>query len=183
VLAAVDHLLAFHGGPVRDPRAWEELSGRVRADLEATVLDVVTRVGEALGALGRIETATAAMSAPALEDSLLDVASQLGGLVYPGFVAATGVDRLDDVVRYLQAVERRLAALGGDVARDRARMARVQTLERAYRRAEAGAPGRRGSRDVRWMLEELRVSLFAQALGTRVPVSEDRVRRAVDALR
>jgi ATP-dependent helicase HrpA len=183
VLAAVDHLLALHGGPVRDPRAWEELSGRVRADLEATVLDVVTRVGEALAVVGRIETATVGLTAPALEDSLLDVAAQVGGLVYPGFVAATGVDRLDDVVRYLQAVERRLVALGGDVARDRARMARVRALEQAYRRAEAGAPGRRGSSDVRWMLEELRVSLFAQALGTRVPVSEDRVRRAVDALR
>lgn len=183
VLASVDHLLAVHGGPVRDLPAWMELLERVRDDLEPTMLEVVNRVGDALAATGRLEAATANLGAPALEASLLDMATQVGGLIYPGFVAATGVDRLDDVVRYLHGAERRLTALGGDVPRDRARMARVRALEDAYRKTDAAVSGRRGSQELRWLLEELRVSLFAQALGTRTPVSEDRIARAIEALR
>jgi ATP-dependent helicase HrpA len=192
--AGVEHLLGALGGPVRDEESWARLQAEVRARIDDSVLGIVRQVGEALQVARGIEARMGEMHAPALAPALLDIAGQIGGLLYPGFVTATGVERLDDLVRYLHAIERRLDGLAVDVGRDRARMVRVQRLEAAYRaasgnlgRARSGssagvATGDRDRREVRWLLEELRVSLFAQSLGTRVPVSEERVRRAIDAL-
>jgi ATP-dependent helicase HrpA len=105
--------------------------------------------------------------------------AQVSRLIYPGFVTATGYRRLPHLTRYLQAVARRLDKLPENPARDAANMAVAQRAEQAYRQAVADLPpARRHDADVtevRWMLEELRVSLFAQTLGTAVPVSENRV--------
>jgi ATP-dependent helicase HrpA len=109
---------------------------------------------------------------PALQPARLDVAAQLGGLVHPGFVAATGAGRLPDVTRYLRAAAQRLERLPDAVAGDRDRMNAVNELESQWR--AAGAP-----RAVGWMLQELRVSQFAQGLGVRGQVSAKRIRRAL----
>jgi ATP-dependent helicase HrpA len=180
--AAVDHLLAAHGGPVRDEAAWTTLSSAVRVEVDSTVAVIAERVGLALAAAQRIERRMEELHAPALSPALLDIAAQIGGLLYPGFVAATGMGRLDDVVRYLTGIERRLDLLADDVPRDRARMARVQRLEQAYRTAVDRRGATPATRELRWLLEELRISIFAQSLGTRAPVSEDRVRRAIALL-
>jgi ATP-dependent helicase HrpA len=96
------------------------------------------------------------------------------------------VDRLPDLLRYRTAVQRRLDALPGATDRDRERLTRVEQVEREHATWFAGLhPERRDDaevRSVRWMLEELRVSLFAQQLGTPSPVSEKRIYRAMDAL-
>jgi ATP-dependent helicase HrpA len=98
--------------------------------------------------------------------------------VYPGFVAATGAARLPDVLRYLRAASRRLERLPDNPAVDRDRMRTIHELEQAYeRRRESGRP----LPEVPWLLEELRVSQFAQGLGTRQPVSAKRIRRAIEA--
>jgi len=113
--------------------------------------------------------------------------AQLSGLIYPGFVTATGYRRLPHLTRYLRGMERRLDKLPENPARDAANMAVAQRTEQAYRQAVADLPaGRRDDDDVtdaRWMLEELRVSLFAQTLGTLAPVSENRVLAALERLR
>jgi ATP-dependent helicase HrpA len=106
-------------------------------------------------------------------------------LVHPGFVTESGAGRLPDLVRYLTAVQRRLDALTSP-GRDRERLARVEQVEREHAGWLTGLrPERRGDpevRAVRWMLEELRVNVFAQQLGTPYPVSEQRIYRAMDAL-
>ncbi|CAA9530110.1 MAG: ATP-dependent RNA helicase HrpA, partial [uncultured Solirubrobacteraceae bacterium] len=112
-----------------------------------------------------------------------DVARQLGGLVYPGFVAATGARRLGDVERYLRGAVARLERLPASAAVDLDRLRGVHELEAAYRaRVESLPPGRGippELREVRWLLEELRMSHFAQSLGVRGPISSKRVRRAL----
>jgi ATP-dependent helicase HrpA len=104
--------------------------------------------------------------------------------VFPGFVTATGTDRLNDLVRYLRAIERRLERLPLDSARDRTQMAIVATVQDEYAQwlteLPAGAASWPEVRAVRWMIEELRVNLFAQALGTPYPISEKRIYRAMD---
>jgi ATP-dependent helicase HrpA len=118
--------------------------------------------------------------------ALADMRAQLAGLVYPGFVTATGYRRLPHLNRYLRGIERRLDKLPENPARDAANMAVAQRVEQAYRQAVADLPPeRRNDADVtetRWMLEELRVSLFAQTLGTLAPVSENRVLAALGRL-
>ena len=98
-----------------------------------------------------------------------------------------GLARLRDVGRYLEAVRLRLDKLGERPERDRDLMRRARALEAEFTEARAALPPeRRGAPEVvevRWLLEELRVSLFAQALGTARPVSEPRVRKALAALR
>jgi len=105
---------------------------------------------------------------------------QLDDLVYPGWVAATGRRRLSDVLRYLRAMVQRLDRLPSDLAGDAERMESVAAVTGAWHRAldRRLAPG--ALTQIRWMLEELRVSYFAQALGTPYPVSEKRLLRAID---
>jgi len=116
-----------------------------------------------------------------------DMRAQLSGLIYPGFVTATGYRRLPHLTRYLRGIERRLDKLPENPARDAANMAIAQRAEQAYREAVADLPAARRHdadvNDVRWMLAELRVSLFAQILGTPAPVSENRVLGALARLR
>jgi ATP-dependent helicase HrpA len=115
-----------------------------------------------------------------------DIRAQFAALVYPGFIAATGAARLPDLVRYLRAITRRLDKLAESLPRDAERMATVHRVTDAYRRVIAGLPeAERAGADaaaVRWMIEELRVSLFAQTLGTPAPVSEKRILAALDRL-
>ncbi len=102
-----------------------------------------------------------------------------------GFVTETGWAHLGDLPRYLAAIERRLDRLGQDPARDRAGLARVAQVRKEYDEMLAAMPpARRRSAavvEIRWMIEELRVNVFAQALGTPYPVSEQRIYKAMDA--
>jgi ATP-dependent helicase HrpA len=110
--------------------------------------------------------------------------AQLRGLVHPGFLTAKGARRLADVARYVEGMRRRLDALPRDPARDRERMERVTEVQQAYVQVLRALPAARRSdaavRDIGWMIEELRISEFAQALGTAYRVSPQRVLRAVD---
>jgi ATP-dependent helicase HrpA len=114
---------------------------------------------------------------------MVDVRAQLAGLVHPGFVAATGRARLADVHRYLRAIDKRLDTLGSRPERDRTLMAQVRVMSDEHEQWLASLPLQRRDdedvRAVRWLVEELRVSLFAQTLGTPTPVSEKRIRRAM----
>ena len=110
--------------------------------------------------------------------------------MFDGFVAATGWAQLQHLPRYLAAIESRLASLdaGGRLQRDGQHMALIQGLEddfdaavQAHRSRFPQTPLPAELDAVRWLIEELRVSFFAQELGTAVSVSEKRVRKALDA--
>jgi ATP-dependent helicase HrpA len=117
--------------------------------------------------------------------ALTDVRAQISGLIYPGFITATGWTHLGDLPRYLAAVERRLDRLGQDPTRDRAGQARIAQVQKEYDAMQAALPPSRrraeAVAEIRWMIEELRVNIFAQALGTPYPVSEQRIYKAMDA--
>jgi ATP-dependent helicase HrpA len=181
--AAVDDLVERSGGVVWDEAAYRRLRDRVRADLEDETLEVVRTVGAALAIAHdvRVRLGTLPPAAPARED--LEV--QLDGLTHPGFVSATGRRRLTDLPRYLRGMQRRLDVLASDPGKDAQRMAAVHAVEDAYHDAVDALPAdRRGDpdvQDVRWMLEDYRVSVFAQQLGTPRPVSAKRIRTALAA--
>jgi ATP-dependent helicase HrpA len=179
VNCAADYLMAEAGGPAWDRDGFGRLSAAVRSRLHEVTADVVTQVESALRLWHAVRTRLDAIRGDAARPAAADMNAQLSRLIYPGFVAATGYRRLRHLTRYLQAIGRRLDKLPENPARDAANMAIAQRAEQAYTEALAQLPGpRRGEPDVaeaRWMLEELRVSLFAQTLGTAVPVSENRV--------
>jgi ATP-dependent helicase HrpA len=183
--AAVDRLVAQGGGPAWDPDAFAALRDHVRADLVDTVVAVVARVERALAAQHAAELRIARMSSLDALAALTDVRAQLSGLIYPGFITATGWTHLGDLPRYLAAVERRLDRLGQDPTRDRAGQARIAQVQKEYDAMQAALPPSRrraeAVAEIRWMIEELRVNIFAQALGTPYPVSEQRIYKAMDA--
>lgn len=115
-----------------------------------------------------------------------DLTEQLGNLVFPGFLSATGHPHLVDLPRYLQAARVRVDTLLSSPARDQAGLETMLRVEDAYAElCTAAPPGRLPDfvEDVGWLLEELRVGLFAQPLRTKVPVSEKRLMSAVRAAR
>ena len=184
--ATVDELMRRHGAPVWDADAFAELAGHVRADLDDLLVDVLRRVARILSAAGEIRDRLDRWELDGTRLAVTDMAIQLRGLVHAGFITAKGVRRLDDVDRYLRALRHRLDTLTRDPDRDRDRTDDVAAVTRAYREALAQLPpARRSAPDVLeipWMIEELRVALFAQSIGAAYRVSPERVLRAVDDL-
>ncbi|MEE1620876.1 ATP-dependent RNA helicase HrpA [Zafaria sp. J156] len=163
---------------------FDALFETVRAELIDTVFSVTAVVEKVLSSARRIERRLGKAASPALINAFMDVRTQLQQLVFPGFVARTGYAQLAHLPRYLAAIERRLDKLEASGAgRDTPAMLTVQGLEDDYDAALDALPD--GVRTpaalaaVKWMIEELRVSLFAQELGTAHSVSEKRVRTAL----
>ena len=167
-----------------DRKSFDALYEVVRAELIDTVFSVTAVVERILASTRRIEKQLKGTTSLALISALNDIKSQLEQLVYPGFVARTGYAQLSQLPRYLAAIEKRLERLPGNVQRDALNMAVVQRLEDDYDDAvSALLPGRRAGGElaqVRWMIEELRVSLFAVELGTAYSVSEKRIRAVLN---
>jgi ATP-dependent helicase HrpA len=167
VAASVQELLDEHGGPAWDDDGFERLRLAVRAGVDTGALAVVGIVAGILTSAGAVEQRLAGLVAAPLAPAVADMRAHLARLVHPGFVVATGASRLSDVHRYVQGIERRAEKVAANVRRDAELMMRARELE-----ASGGTDD-----EVRWMIEELRVSFFAQALGTKGTVSEQRIRR------
>ncbi|MFI1196741.1 ATP-dependent RNA helicase HrpA [Micromonospora sp. NPDC020750] len=182
--AAIDRLIAEAGGPAWDAEGFAALRERVRADLVDTVVEVMGRVRQVLAAGYAVEQRLGKTQNLAVVAALADIRAQLSGLVHAGFITEAGYARLPDLLRYLTAIERRLDRLPGNPQRDRQQQDRIAVVQKEYADLLAALPpSRRQSaavRQIRWMIEELRVNVFAQALGTPYPVSEQRIYRAMD---
>ena len=184
VAAAVDALVERHG-VVWDEASFEALRERVSRDVEETstaVLRDTLRVLETWREVDRLLSGSVDMI---LLSSLADMKAQVGRLVHRGFVADVGAAQLRELPRYLAAVRTRRERLPSAVDRDRQLMDLVGSLQEAYlHRVEAlpdGRPQPAGLVRVRWMLEEYRVSLWDQSRGTAYPISDTRIRKALDA--
>ncbi len=185
---AADQVIADAGGPPWDADGFARLVEAARDRLAPAAARVLETVAQILAEAHDVEMrlASAAGGVPAVTAALADMRAQLTGLIYPGFIAETGAARLPDLVRYLRGILRRLDNLGGNQARDAERMAIVRGVAADYDAVRRELPPEARSRadvvSIRWQLEELRVSLFAQVLGTPGPVSEKRISAALDAL-
>ena len=186
VSCAADYLMAEAGGPAWDREGFERLSAAVRSGLHEATADVVTHVESALRLAHAVGARLQDARADAVQPAVADMRAQLSGLIYSGFVTTTGYRRLPQLTRYLRGIERRLDKLPENPARDAANMAVAHRMEQAYQQALADLPAERRNdadvTDIRWMLAELRVSLFAQTLGTQAPVSENRILSALSRL-
>jgi len=181
---AVDKLIAEAGGPVREQEEFVALTKAVGQRLNPTVLSVLREVESVLTAYHETEATLSDMDGPAIAGSLADARAHLDELVHDGFVTETGYDRLPDLARYVRGIGRRLEKLPSDPARDVERLRDIAWLRDEYRAVLAevptGADPSPELREIRWMIEELRVSFFAQTLGTAYPVSMKRVLKALD---
>ncbi|WP_432117401.1 ATP-dependent RNA helicase HrpA [Streptomyces sp. bgisy032] len=185
-MAAADKLIADFGGPAWDEESYRKLYDKVRADIVDTTVRTVAQVQQVLAAWQACERRLKAVRSPALLPNLQDVRKQLDALVRPGFVTEAGLRRMPDLMRYLVAADRRLQQMPTNVQRDTTRMEKVHEMQDEYawllEQMPQGRPVPQQVLDVRWMIEELRVSYFAHALGTAYPVSDKRIVKTIDAL-
>ena len=188
-VAALDHLVPHT--PIFTHAEYSKLYEHVRAELIETVFDVTKLVAEILSEATALKKAIKKTTSLTTMHAVSDVKAQMENLVYPGFVAKTGYDQLVHIPRYLKAAQVRLTKLGPNLHRDNQLMLTVQDLEDSYDNAVKSLPAGTivpdALRRVNWMIEELRVSFFAQALGTAYTVSEKRIakaqREALDAIK
>ncbi|WP_433203501.1 ATP-dependent RNA helicase HrpA [Nocardia sp. CA-107356] len=182
--AAADELIAAAGGPVRSPDQFDALLARIRPEFVSAVARIVRVVVPVLAGAHQVSSALADTSERDIAD---DVRQQLDDLVFPGFISEWGSTRLRELPRYLQAARTRLEALPGSAVRDRQGMVDIDRALAAYDRLLNALPEIRKHApdvtDIWWMIEEFRVSLFAQKLGTPYPVSTRRIERAIAAIR
>ncbi|MBF6354556.1 ATP-dependent RNA helicase HrpA [Nocardia higoensis] len=182
--AAAEELVAAAGGPVREPERFQELVATIRPRMASTVAAVVRLVVPVLAEAHQVSTALAAAKEADIAE---DVRAQLGELVFRGFISEFGRVRLRELPRYLRAARVRLEALPASAVRDRQGMAEVDRALAAYDRLLRALPESRRTApevlEIWWMIEELRVSLFAQKLGTPYPVSAKRIEKAISTIR
>ena len=180
-LRAIGDLIDRAGGlaQVRDRAAFVALADDVRGDVAALMAQIVDTAATVLNLAGQVR----AQLSGARPQTAADIAEQVDGLVFAGFIAATPASAWPHLPRYLRGALRRLETDGANPKREAEATAVIGELEDEYARLCGGISGALPAdvADVGWLLEELRVSLFAQSLGTSVPVSPKRVRAALAA--
>ncbi|WP_084343366.1 ATP-dependent RNA helicase HrpA [Piscicoccus intestinalis] len=183
--AAVDEIVAERGaGAVRTRADFDAVLAAVRQRIVPTVLDLVELVHPALDRALAVRLRLDRLTGPAAAPLRDDVGAQLDELIHPGFVADTSAAQLRRLPTYLAAMLERLDKAPEDLRRDAQRRETVAGVREEYDRLlHRLPPGERRAPDVvqlRWMIEELRISLFAQRLGTAHPVSPKRIFAAMD---
>jgi ATP-dependent helicase HrpA len=184
--AAADLIVAEAGGPAWDEAGFAALLEETKRRLAPVALTVARDAERVLGAAAAVKSKLGLAYGPALRTSTEDIESQVDGIIHSGFITEAGARRLPDLARYLSAADHRITRLPDDPGRDLVRLQAITRMQGAYEGLlDRLPPARRADPEVariRWMIEELRVSVFAQQLGTAYPVSEQRILRAIHAV-
>ena len=182
-VAAIRDLMLEAGGPVRTPSAFQKLKDVIKPQVPGRVRQAVVAIAPGLAEYSNLRAELAHWDGAAIDD----MREQLEFLLPRNAITIHGMSHLRHLPRYIQATRIRLEDMNLDPDRDADRQAEVDNAK-AYlaNRLRSLPPGREKTRevkDIRWMVEELRVSLFAQRLGTAHAVSLRRIQKAVDKLR
>ncbi len=185
IACGVDKLIEERGGMVWEPQAFEALKEHVRAELGDTVVEIAKQVETILTTAYNINKRLKGKVDFTMAFALSDVKAQIEGLIFSGFATECGWKRLPDILRYMRAIERRMEKLPIDPNKDRLHMLKIESVANKYKellnKIPKGMAIPDNVREIRWMLEELRVSYFAQQLGTPYPVSDKRIINAIEA--
>ncbi|MBF4433002.1 ATP-dependent RNA helicase HrpA [Vibrio anguillarum] len=185
IACGIDKLIEQQGGLVWEPEQFEALKEFVRAELGDTVVDIAQQVETILTTAFNINKKLKGKIDFTMAFALSDIKAQIEGLIFKGFATECGWKRLPDILRYMRAIERRMEKLPIDPNKDRLHMLKIEAVTNDYKallnKIPRGAEVPENVKEIRWMIEELRVSLFAQQLGTPYPVSDKRIKNAIDA--
>ncbi|MHA6670320.1 ATP-dependent RNA helicase HrpA [Homoserinimonas sp. A447] len=185
-----DCLMACIDAALTDTEVWTRAEfERVRDRVSATIMDdlfsTVSLVAKALAASRDAQKAISSASSLALLAPLADAREQHDGLVFPGFVSATGLAHVRRLPVYLAGISHRVGKLAENLGRDRVWMGEVASATEKFVSAGGTIPLPTDAAPhlvrARWLIEELRLSLFAQHLGTAEPVSLQRIQKVLSA--
>ena len=182
IYAGIDALVSEYckkqGGDIRSKAEFDACVEIVRGEINDRVLSIAQQVEQGLTLAHQCQKQMKGNVPLTMINALGDCKSHLASLVYPGFVSDIGEARLDDWNRYIKGLARRLEKLPIDPNKDRMQQLTVEKVTRDWEKTCAKYPAGKVPQallDVRWMIEELRVSLFAQQLGTAYPISAKRI--------
>jgi ATP-dependent helicase HrpA len=182
IAAAVDSLLTKYGN-IRTAESFEKAKEQIRGELGDTVVEIATQVEQVLSIAHGLNKRMKGRVDLTMITAHGDIKSQLQSLVFKGFVSQHGAAKMTDLIRYLKAIERRLEKLPVDPNRDRLCVLELEKVAEQYQKLTnkipKGMPVPEEISNIFWMQQELRVSLFAQTLGTPYPVSTKRVLNAI----
>ncbi|WP_245869592.1 DUF3418 domain-containing protein, partial [Vibrio fujianensis] len=185
IACGVDKLIEEQGGLVWQPEAFEALKEHVRAELGDTVVAIAQQVETILTTAYNINKRLKGKIDFTMAFALSDIKAQMESLIFKGFATECGYQRLPDILRYMKAIERRMEKLPIDPNKDRLHMLKIESVTNNYKallnKIPKGQAVPDAVKDIRWMIEELRVSYFAQQLGTPYPISDKRIMQAIDA--
>ncbi len=186
LLLAFDRAFIDQPWAIRDREAFESCRVAGRPRLGMALQDIASLVREILALSHRLRASLTATTQPNWRLSVDDMQQQLDRLVFRGFVLEVESEYLNHYPRYLKAMQQRLEKLAVAATRDQQQMREMTRLQGEWSRRQQAlrANGLTDPRldEIRWLLEELRVSLFAQALGTAQPVSVKRIDKRWRAL-
>ena len=182
--AATAHLVGE--GTARTRAEYDALLEQVRARHDALAAQAVKDAAGALAVHGRLQKEVSRASSLAILNTLTAIREHAASLLGDGFISRTGLDHLGDLRRYLEADLVRLDKLQRNPRRDDQLAWQIDDITRYWEGVRAKLSARRlaepDAGEIPWMLEELRVSLFAQTLGTKYTVSDKRIRKAIAEL-
>ena len=181
-VAAIRDIMMESGGPVRSPEEFKVLKDAVKPKVPGRVRQTVVALAPAMVQYAHVAEELKKWTGPAIDDMV----KQMEFLLPRHAVTIHGIEHLRHLPRYLQAMRIRLDEMGNDPDKDADRQAEIDNakayLDNKLRNLPAGRAKSRAVKDIRWMIQELRVSLFAQRLGTAHAVSLRRIQKAVDKL-
>lgn len=187
IACAVDELIDKYNQNIQNQDQYQKLLDYTKTNINETVIDIAKQVESILTLHYNINKKLKGRVDLSLAFALSDIKKQLSNLVYKGFVADSGYKRLADVYRYLLAIEKRIEKLMGNVTKDRQSMNIIEEVEKQYEKWVNSLPQIVRSKDsvinIRWMIQELRVNLFAQQLGTPYPISPKRVKQQIELVK
>ena len=187
IACAVDELIDKYNQNIQNQVQYQKLLDYTKTNINETVIDIAKQVETILTLHYNINKKLKGRVDLSLAFALSDIKRQLSNLVYKGFVADSGYKRLADIYRYLLAIEKRIEKLMGNVIKDRQSMNIIEEVENQYEKWVNSLPQIVRSKDIviniRWMIEELRVNLFAQQLGTPYPISPKRVKQQIELVK
>lgn len=186
IACGIDKLIASYGGIIWQEEQYQKLQEYVRAELNDAVVEIAKQVEAILTQVFAINKRLKGRVDISVAFALSDIKVQLSTLVFPGFVTSHGWKRLADIPRYLSAIEKRMEKLAIDPNRDRAQMSRIENVTQQWQQWLGKLTDKQKQQDnvqnIRWMIEELRVSLFAQQIGTPYPISDKRILQAMEQI-
>ncbi|ART79212.1 ATP-dependent RNA helicase HrpA [Oceanisphaera avium] len=184
IRAGVEVLMRRYHAPAWSPDEFAILKDQVGGELNHTVADIALQVETLLSQSHEIKKRLKGKIDLSQAMAMTDIQAQLNNLIFKGFVTVTGGERLLEVSRYLTAILRRLEKLPIDPNRDRLQLLKIQQVQDAYQALLNKQPKGQALPaeilEIRWMIEELRVSFFAQTLGTAYPISEKRILQQIN---
>ena len=186
IACGVDHLIEKNNQIIDNQQQYQQLLTYTKSHINETVVDIAKQVESILTLHFNINKKLKGRVDLSLAFALSDIKQQVSELVYKGFVAQTGYDKLPDIYRYLSAIEKRLEKLGSNMAKDRQAMNIIEEVKNEYQTWLNSLPENQKSlskvTNIKWMIEELRVNLFAQQLGTPYPISAKRIRQQIETV-